>query len=59
MIFTAPTLTAPDVAVMELIARQRDRLRTFMLNNPKRWFGSRQPREDHGDLTAEQRSRAE
>src|SRR5580704_16113627 len=40
MIYTAPALTSADNAVMDLIAQQRERLRTFTLHNPKRWFGS-------------------
>ncbi len=40
MIYQPPPLTGADDSVMDLIARQRDRLRSFTQHNPKRWFGS-------------------
>ena len=40
MIFSAPPLSASDVAVLALIDAQKDRLRIYAEHNPKRWFGS-------------------
>jgi Fic family protein len=40
MIYTTPGLDAPDLAVLELIAGQRERLKLYMQNAPKRWHGS-------------------
>ncbi len=40
MIFTIPPLTDADHGVLDLIGRQRERLRGFTIHNPRRWFGS-------------------
>jgi Fic family protein len=40
MIFATPNLTELDEAVLDLISKQRDRLRSFTQYNAKRWFGS-------------------
>lgn len=40
MIFATPNLTETDEAVLDLISKQRDRLRSFTQYNAKRWFGS-------------------
>jgi len=40
MIFSSPPLSDADEAVLDLISRQRERLRSFTQYNAKRWFGS-------------------
>jgi Fic family protein len=40
MISATPNLTELDEAVLDLISKQRDRLRSFTQYNAKRWFGS-------------------
>jgi Fic family protein len=40
VIFREPPLTQEDRDVLALIAKQRERLRVFTLNNPRRWLGS-------------------
>ena len=40
MIFTAPGLDESDHAVLELIERQRERLKLYTQSAPKRWIGS-------------------
>jgi Fic family protein len=40
MIYTTPELSAADRAVLDLIAKQRDRLRAYTHHNPRRWLGS-------------------
>jgi Fic family protein len=40
VIYATPSLTPPDREVLELIDRQRDRLRSFTQYNARRWFGS-------------------
>lgn len=40
MIYKEPVLTAEDKAVLQLIGRQRERLKLFTQHNPRRWFGS-------------------
>lgn len=40
MIFQPPKLTDEDAAVLDLIADQKERLRLYTANNPRRWTGS-------------------
>jgi Fic family protein len=40
MIFQSPKLNHEDAAVLELIAEQKERLRTYTAHNPRRWSGS-------------------
>lgn len=40
MIFGEPPLDSDDHAVIALIDRQRESLRIFLQNSPRRWFGS-------------------
>src|SRR5262245_23371646 len=40
MIYEVPPLESADKAVLRLIAEQRNRLKLFTQNNPRRWFGS-------------------
>jgi Fic family protein len=40
MIYATPALDAADNAVLELIAKQRERLRLYWQSAPKRWHGS-------------------
>ncbi|HXV23684.1 MAG TPA: Fic family protein [Alphaproteobacteria bacterium] len=40
MIYQSPWLQGQDRAVLELISEQRDRLKIYTQNSPKRWFGS-------------------
>lgn len=39
-IFQAKTITEADEAVLEMIDKQKDRLKIYTLNAPKRWLGS-------------------
>ena len=40
MIYREPALTVEDEAVLEMIGRQRGRLKLFTQHNPRRWLGS-------------------
>ena len=40
MIYGLPILSLADKAVLDLIARQRERLRNYTYHNPRRWLGS-------------------
>jgi len=40
MVFREPVLSAEDRAVLELIDAQRERLRIYTQNDPRRWVGS-------------------
>jgi Fic family protein len=40
MLFQVPALTDADETVLAIIKGQRDRLRLYTQNNPKRWMGS-------------------
>jgi Fic family protein len=40
MIYQEPALQSDDLRVLELIRAQRDRLRLYTQNNPRRWSGS-------------------
>ena len=40
MIFTEPALSAKDCKVLEILERQRVRLRITTGNNPRRWYGT-------------------
>ena len=40
MIYEEPPLTPEDDAVLQLIGSQRQRLKIYTQNNPRRWFGS-------------------
>ena len=40
MIFTEPALSAEDYKVLEILERQRVRLRITTQNNPRRWYGT-------------------
>ena len=40
MIYVTPALADSDAAVLDLISRQREKLRSYTQSNPKRWIGS-------------------
>ncbi|WP_244613449.1 hypothetical protein [Methylosinus sp. Ce-a6] len=40
MIYASPPLEDSDTAVLELIERQRERLKLYTQSTPKRWLGS-------------------
>jgi Fic family protein len=40
MIYAVPTLDEPDLAVLDLIESQRERLKIYTQSAPQRWFGS-------------------
>lgn len=40
MIYQEPEITAADRAVLDLIQRQKDTLKSYTQNNPRRWSGS-------------------
>ena len=40
MIYQSPSLDETDLAVLDLIAAQRERLKVYTQNTPRRWMGS-------------------